>query len=257
MTEVPVVIDMKYRQLNVVRMGYQECPAHQSYGPAARPYWLIHFVFSGRGMLERDGEVYSVGENCLFVIPADREAKYYPDAEEPWKYAWIGFTAEELPCPVEDAVIFCPKARTLFQEMRKCGEMSEGRSAFLTGKLWELFSLFMEGGAKEPDLAEAGESIMLAEFSSGITVGEVAEKLNVNRSYFSTLYRQKRGISPQEHLKKLRMEYAAKLMSEYGKSPSVAAFSTGYSDLFAFSKAFKAYYGVPPREYRNGKRKPE
>ena len=38
-------------------------------------------------------------------------------------------------------------------------------------------------------------------------------------------------------------------MREHGQTPSEAAISTGYSDVFSFSRMFKRYFGVSPTEY--------
>ena len=55
---------------------------------------------------------------------------------------------------------------------------------------------------------------------SGITVEDVAERLHLNRSYFSTLFRSAVGKSPREYLTALRMERAAMLLTRYGHSGS-------------------------------------
>ena len=82
-----------------------------------------------------------------------------------------------------------------------------------------------------------------------VSIGELAGKLNLNRSYFSTLFRKKTGKSPQQYLTDYRMGCACQLMTEHGYSPGKAALSTGYPDIFSFSRMFKKHFGVFPREY--------
>ena len=74
--------------------------------------------------------------------------------------------------------------------------------------------------------------------------------MNLNRSYFSTLFRRKTGCSPQQYLTDYRMNKACELMTEHGCSPGEAALSTGYPDIFSFSRMFKKKFGLSPREYR-------
>ena len=84
---------------------------------------------------------------------------------------------------------------------------------------------------------------------NGITVEEIAKKLNLDRTYFSTLFKRKTGVSPKQYLLDYRMSIAASLILKNDITVSVAAYSVGYSDIFTFSKMFKKHFGVSPKEY--------
>ena len=90
----------------------------------------------------------------------------------------------------------------------------------------------------------------LTAYINGITIQQVADRLNINRSYLSDLFKKRMGISPQKYLIQLRLEKAAELLTVYGQSPSTAGISVGYPDLYHFSKIFKKHFGVSPREYQ-------
>lgn len=81
-----------------------------------------------------------------------------------------------------------------------------------------------------------------------ISIAGLAGQLGLNRSYFSTLFRQRTGLSPQQYLLKCRMEHARELLCGYGFTPGEAALAVGYPDIFAFSRMFKRYYGFSPSE---------
>ncbi len=242
------VKNQHYPGINPVQVGYERCAPSHAYGPAIRSYWLLHFVVKGKGIYRIGDRKYTLGEGCFFVIPPFVETYYCADAEEPWEYTWVGFECEgELPVPLAD-VIHCPAAARVFEQMRRCGELDGGRTAFLCAKLWELFSLLSEGESEHEDYIDRALSIIHAEYMNDINVQRIAKKLGLERTYFSALFKRHTGVSPVQYLKQYRMKHAAALL-EQGKSPTVAAYSVGYADIYLFSKTFKKEFGCAPRSY--------
>ena len=47
-----LVIDKNYNALNPMQFGTRNCDASQSFGPAVRSYWLLHYVVSGQGFFD-------------------------------------------------------------------------------------------------------------------------------------------------------------------------------------------------------------
>ena len=78
-----------------MQFGYEECEKTQSYGPATRTHWLIHFVESGFGIFRIGEKEYKIGPGEMFVIPPYVETCYQADGSNPWSYIWIGFTTEK------------------------------------------------------------------------------------------------------------------------------------------------------------------
>ena len=57
-----------------------------------------------------------------------------------------------------------------------------------------------------------------------------------------------------EMLTRIRMEKAGELLQDPAYKSYEIAFYVGYDNPKNFTRAFKAYYQVTPREYRNGMR---
>ena len=244
-----IVVDQHYSGLNPVIFGYEECLPSHTFGPAVREYWLLHYVVSGFGVFEREGQRHTVHPGELFVIQPHEETIYSADAKRPWSYIWIGFTAEQ-PLPVLlQPVITVPEVGCLCEDTKRCTAMDNGRSAFLSGKLWEVMGCLLERGKTVSGYIEKAVNCMQTEYMYALTVQEIADRLSLDRSYFTTLFRQQMGITPRQYLNNLRMEKAAALMIDYEETPSTAAASTGYTDIFHFSKMFKQHFGVSPRIY--------
>ena len=244
-----IVIDHKYKGFCPMQFGSETCDPGHAFGPSVRTHWLLHYVVYGFGRFVRDGITWEVNPGDIFVIPPYEETYYEADMQKPWRYIWIGFYADEIYPPLSDqAVIHCPGVGAVFEDMLRCGKLENGRSAFLTGKIWELLAILQEQGEPIADHIQKALNYMNAEYINGITVQQVAEQVNLDRSYFSTIFKAQMGVSPQNYLISLRLEKAAELITVYGESPSTAGISVGYPDLYHFSKIFKQHFGLSPRK---------
>lgn len=252
MRHAEIITDFHYSGLNPVQFGHEKCAPSQSFGPAVRTYWLLHYIVSGFGTFTRDNITYTLTPGTIFVIPPYLETYYEADATRPWTYIWIGFTTQDaLPDVFSQPFISCPEAGAQFDEMLTCSKLNYGKSAFLSGCLWKLIALLLEQHACKTDYVEKALSFMHSEYMHQITIQEITERLCLNRSYFYTIFTNQMGISPSEYLITLRLTKAAELIAHHGENPTVAAASVGYDDYYNFSKIFKKYYGLSPRAYKH------
>ena len=251
MRHLEAIVDSNPSLPKPVQYGHQKCPPLWSHGPAVRTFWLLHYVLSGKGVFLRDGVLNEVNAGDIFVIPPYQETFYQADENDPWHYIWIGFSPDEHTEDVfSSPVIHRPEAEEIFRQMRRCETMEGGKSAFLRSKIWELSSLLMEEKSPLPSYVEKALAFFHSEYANRITVSDAARHLNLNRSYFTTVFKQELGISPMEYLLNLRLQKAAELMQNHKVPPTVAAISSGFQDYCNFSKAFKKKYGVSPRAFR-------
>ena len=84
------------------------------------------------------------------------------------------------------------------------------------------------------------------------SIQELADDAHLERSYFSTLFKEQVGCSPQQYLIRCRMENAASMLLDQHMRPGEAARAVGYPDEFSFSRAFRKHYGISPSEYKKG-----
>ena len=81
-----------------------------------------------------------------------------------------------------------------------------------------------------------------------LSIQEIADDLNVHRSYLTTVFKEFHQISPKEFLHSVRMQRAQQLLTNTDESIKIVAYSVG--PLY-FSKAFKAYNQLTPSQYRS------
>jgi AraC-like DNA-binding protein len=89
-----------------------------------------------------------------------------------------------------------------------------------------------------------------ANYSSKISISEMAKGVGLNKNYFSTFFRENIGVTPQQYIIKYRINKACELMSNQGLTIGDISRSVGYNDTLGFSKIFKKEKGISPLKYR-------
>ena len=88
--------------------GEQQCEPGYGFGPCARSNYIIHYVYSGRGMLRIGEDEYKVGKGEMFLIRPNSLAYYRADSENPWLYRWVEFNgsmSERILAPFKSPVL--------------------------------------------------------------------------------------------------------------------------------------------------------
>lgn len=87
-------------------------------------------------------------------------------------------------------------------------------------------------------------------FSSQLTLEEVAGHVHLNPAYFSSIFKQSTGSSFKEYLNMIRIEDSKRLLTNTDYSIIDIAVAVGFEDHSYFSRVFKKYTGLTPRQYR-------
>ena len=248
-----IFINERNAGFNPVHFGYHYVEPGFVTEYTFRPYWVIHYVFSGCGRLYTNDKYYDVESGEMFMLPPYEYAGYQADTKTPWNYIWIAFedNLNQLPEAFHVPTLRVPGAGIIFNEMLQCQKMDKGKGAFLISQLWKLISCVLERTADAPktDYVATGILIMETEYMHDISIEEVARRLNIARHYFSFIFKKQMGITPIQYLNNFRLEKAAEFMTKYNQTPTAAATAVGYTDMSHFSKSFKQKYGKSPRNY--------
>ncbi|WP_394916505.1 response regulator [uncultured Robinsoniella sp.] len=98
------------------------------------------------------------------------------------------------------------------------------------------------------------EAYIARHYKEHLMVQDIAHHFEFNYSYFSTLFRKYKGISPNEYMINKRVEQAKFLLRTYREmTVKNVAWKVGYEDSYYFSRIFKSVTGQTPSEYRSGK----
>lgn len=101
-----------------------------------------------------------------------------------------------------------------------------------------------------PNLRRAKEALD-RDYATDVSIADLARMARVTPAQFSRRFAALWGVPPVQYRKQLRMQMAARLLSE-GRSVTDAASESGFSNVAHFSRAFSAQFGVSPAAWQRG-----
>ena len=87
-------------------------------------------------------------------------------------------------------------------------------------------------------------------YSTAITLSDVASHVNLNPSYFSTLFKKETGYSFSQFLNMTRIEHSKLLLRNTDASIIDVALDVGFDTDSYFCTVFKKIVGLSPKHYR-------
>lgn len=234
--------------------GWENCDPSHSYGPAARSFWLLHYVRSGSGVFICGGQCYPVSKGEIFVIRPGDVTTYRADDKEPWQYSWLGFDAAiALPSCLAQPVVRADDCEHIFRSLLHHKEGDGSNELYVCAKIYELLGILEHRERTTASQAyryvSKAKNYMNSSYMEHVSVAQMAQQLGLDRSYFCRIFKAIEGVAPNSYLVTLRLERAAELIAERGYTPADAASSCGYTDTVNFSRMFKRQFGVPPSRY--------
>lgn len=115
-------------------------------------------------------------------------------------------------------------------------------------------------GAPEPQTTDSSaiirqvQKIVDAEYGQQLSLEYIAEKVYITPSYLSYIFKQMTGQNLIKYITDLRMYKARRMVADGNLKISQIAKTCGYDNPSYFNKIFKNYFGVTPRQYREGER---
>jgi len=89
-----------------------------------------------------------------------------------------------------------------------------------------------------------------SDLTADLSLKALAEIQNINASYLSSLFRRETGQTVTDHVNHKRIDHAAHLLRSTRLQIQTVAQYSGIPDVNYFSKIFKKYTGMTPKEFR-------
>lgn len=241
--------------------GYRRCTPGFSPGYVSRKNYVLHYIYEGECIFETGDKSYPVRQGMMFIITPGTICNYTSSVENPCTYRWIDISGQNfekfiattgfsLASPV---VSDFPDHRigNLLREMTDKGKMS-GKE--INGYSWLLADAICRRDKTSHSVwekyIEPALEYIISNSEKKTTVSDVADYLNIDRSYLSRVFNECMGISIKKYIYNYHMDIAKSFLTYSDLPIKDIALSTGYDDPLDFTKAFHRTYGVSPTKWR-------
>lgn len=251
--------------LSVRTCGRESSLVGYRWGPDMRAYYLLHHIISGTYVVTIDGVEYVCKPgDTFFTFPRTVYSMSCP-ASERCEYCWVGFSGLEsdmilkyLRISKEAPIIHSGSTEmvcTLHSELYAARGESLAASFAMASKLYLLFSHLLSSTNQkeildENDYLQKALGYIHKHYTERITVSDVCSYLNISRSWLFRIFSTLIGESPSNYITAQRLALSCSFLRETQMTISEIADRAGYVDSLYFSRIFKKYMGISPREYR-------
>lgn len=266
------LLEPKFKEFHLCFCGYAQCEPLHSYGPATRPNYIIHYILDGKGIYQVGERKFYLSKGQGFLIEPETLTFYQADKDEPWTYLWVGVSGASAGKFIKDAglnsnqlTFQCEhgeRLKDIVFSMLKHTQATTSNLYFLQGRLYDFFSVLTEDVIVDTCSDISRENLYIQEaidyirnhYSEGLSVTDISEHLNVNRSYLYTIFKNKMNLSPKDFLTKFQISRAKEQLTLTDFSVEYIATSCGYNSALVFTKSFKKEIGMTPSKYRKENR---
>lgn len=213
---------------------------------------LIHLYYShsGSGLFQLEDQTFSIKAGDFFIVPVGAKNLLQASAKESWDYRWIGFTGTLS----HDFLLF-PTVFRLPDEIRQrlyvyeYPQVVQNLASRLASDLYLVHSVMQVPEENEPDYVQKVLNRIHTSYMEKLTVTQMAEEFNLNRSHLTRLFKAKMNMSIQDYLLQYRLSEAKRYL-KHNYSVSEAARLCGFGDHVNFYKVFSRVVGYSPTDWK-------
>ena len=255
------------------------------------PYGMLRYVIKGNAIFFIDGKEFEVKEWDIVYLPVGCKLSCHALNDDFSFYSIrfatsVNYDGGDLltdyfhiPTVIHD---INNEGRMYFEKMYKCIKTDhDSRMFWVRGYLELIIGYVIDKGKRNIDI-DRKELIGEEEFSlerikkrtrksdvsldpriqvvvdyiilhptEQYTISKMSRMAELSESRFRTLFKQQVGKNPLEYLNEIRVMTAARKLLVSGDNISDIAYEVGYEDANYFSRIFKKYFCITPKQYRD------
>lgn len=127
--------------------------------------------------------------------------------------------------------------------------------ALFQKNIYEMLETIQENTEDDSGIIQRIKNLVEKEYMHDVSLNYVAEKVNLAPAYVSYVFKKETGQTLIKYITEIKMEKAKLLLEEGCLKVGQIAKACGYENQSYFNRAFKNYYGLTPKQFReNGER---
>lgn len=251
--------------IRINNYGYRSCTPGFSIGYVPRKHPIVHYVYQGELLVKTEGKSYPVKSGQAFLSFPDHVYSYTASIEPSCIYRWAEFSGINLEHFFENLAlsfsspIFNDSDSHLGKLLTEMTDKRKLSGKEINGCSWFLADILSSGNKtnkkKKPTIyekyIEKAIEYICSNSENKTTVSDVADYLQIDRSYLSRVFNEHMGISIKKYIYNYHMDMAKNSLMYSSLSIKDIAASVGYDDPLDFTKAFHRTFGMSPSKWRN------
>jgi AraC-like DNA-binding protein len=225
----------------------------------------LNGTLEGKGYFESVSESRFLEKGALWLVPSHTRCRYTVPKGKHWKIIWFHLKDIDRwqdirgmePCKLIGNIL--PRLYSAMEGfIAEC--LSENRNANITSEYYAHIIgayidriLNFELNAPQKYILEKLERLILdinQHLDYPWTVEEMSKRVHISEVQFYRWMVNLYGETPMGMVTRLRMKNALDMLTNTDYTIEQISYSVGYTNRFAFSKAFKRFYGLSPLPYR-------
>lgn len=250
---------------------YRKCPER---GWKIEPRMLLDhelvLITGGRGRITIENTVYTLKQGTLLYLPPGLKHSMASSSNNPMSFYGVHFcyintshfngewSCEEsndaLPIRNITEVAAYQKMETLFKKINNYwNEKSLGFEMICRGMLLEVLYSVMHNSENNYSSRLKTETLLTyinKNLDKKLTVESLAGIVKLSPDYLSVQFKNITGFTVIQYINQCRIDNAKILLLNNEMRIKDIAIAVGFNDEFYFSKMFKKYEGISPRDFR-------
>ena len=208
-----------------------------------------------------DGKTCCTGSRGFFIAPSNIQQTITHNADTEsgrmicrWVFMKIKLSSLYIMDDIYDFPVILPEnysreMDTVFERLFSAENIFEEYACYY--EIVRIISaVALEKKGKVPSCIDSALSYIKENYARRITVGDIAQSVNLSESHFFSVFKKQTGVSPMAYLNGYRLSLATELMIKTSKTISEISDLTGIKDPIYFNKLFHKAYQMSPSEYR-------